>query len=260
MTAFMLRWRVLGEYSKENAALYLPIQSRFRKWSSTASWCRGHEFLRARRQSIFSSMERAGPCSTREVRLHRRRRALTHDTQQVAKNFSLNQRVSFTSKIRKRAGNEDEATTQGQDPSKSIATKYISALAATGSPRIAWYFDKSGQTRLTFAERLIGLPKRPAACYPVKKPRRDRAIERPQLRGRPSVGKADQAGRRRQGPARSMTGTSRTNARTSLRRIFARKCAADVSSAYGAKKKKIYEGGRRYAHARSKLQVMRRKP
>ena len=168
---------LLGEYAKERR-LYLPIQA-VPKLVINA-------FLAAEDKNFYehggidySGMLRAALLYAQNYGSNRRPQGASTITQQVAKNFLLNNEVSFTRKFKEAllAIRIERAYSKDKILELYLNEIYLGLGAYGVAAASLVYFDKSAN-ELTIAEAsyLASLPKAPAALHPVRN--RDRAIER----------------------------------------------------------------------------------
>ncbi len=148
---------------------------------------------------------RAPPCSTRRITVPTGgRRGASTITQQVAKNFLLTNEVSFARKIKEAllAMRIERAYSKDKILELYLNEIYLGLGAYGIAAASLVYFDKS-VNELTVAEAAYLAASAEGAGGAASRAQpgsRDRAA---QLRDRPAAGKRlDQAGRRRQGPAR----------------------------------------------------------
>src|ERR1700751_1762075 len=250
---------LLGEYAKERR-LYLPIQA-VPKLVINA-------FLAAEDKNFYehggidySGMARAALLYAQNYGSNRRPQGASTITQQVAKNFLLNNEVSFTRKIKEAllAMRIERAYSKDKILELYLNEIYLGLGAYGIAAASLVYFDKS-VNELTIAEAsyLASLPKAPAALHPVRN--RDRAIERRNYvvdrlleNGWMKQTDADKARKE------SLNVTSRsTAAHVFAGEYFAEEVRRDIFERYG--EKKLYEGGLSVRTTLDpKLQVMARK-
>ena len=233
---------LLGEYAKERR-LYLPIQA-VPKLVINA-------FLAAEDKNFYehggidySGMARAALLYAQNYGSNRRPQGASTITQQVAKNFLLNNEVSFARKIKEAllAMRIERAYSKDKILELYLNEIYLGLGAYGIAAASLVYFDKS-VNELTIAEAsyLAALPKAPAALHPVRN--RDRAIERrnyviDRLQENGWIKTAD-AEKARKDP---LVVTNRTNgAHTFAGEYFAEEVRRDIFERYG--EKKLYEGG-----------------
>jgi penicillin-binding protein 1A len=233
---------LLGEYAKERR-LYLPIQAVPKQVINA--------FLAAEDKNFYehggidySGMMRAALLYAQNYGSNRRPQGASTITQQVAKNFLLNNEVSFARKIKEALLAMRIERTYSKDKILELYLNEIYlGLGAYGVAAASLvYFDKS-VNELTIAEAsyLAALPKAPAALHPVRN--RDRAIERrnyviDRLLENGWIKQAD-ADKARKEP---LLVTSRANgAHTFAGEYFAEEVRRDIFERYG--EKKLYEGG-----------------
>jgi len=250
---------LLGEYSKERR-LYLPIQA-VPKLVINA-------FLAAEDKNFYEhggidyqGMLRAAILYAQNYGSNRRPQGASTITQQVAKNFLLNNEVSFSRKIKEAllAMRIERAYSKDRILELYLNEIYLGLGAYGIAAASLVYFDKS-VNELTVAEAayLASLPKAPAALHPVRN--RDRAIERRNYvidrlleNGWIKQAEADKA---RKDP---LIVTSRSNgAHIFAGEYFAEEVRRDIFERYG--EKKLYEGGLSVRTTLDpKIQVMARK-
>jgi penicillin-binding protein 1A len=233
---------LLGEYAKERR-LYLPIQAVPKQVINA--------FLAAEDKNFYehggidySGMLRAALLYAQNYGSNRRPQGASTITQQVAKNFLLNNEVSFARKIKEALLAMRIERTYSKDKILELYLNEIYlGLGAYGVAAASLvYFDKS-VNELTIAEAsyLAALPKAPAALHPVRN--RDRAIERrnyvvDRLLENGWIKQAD-AEKARKEP---LAVTNRSNgAHTFAGEYFAEEVRRDIFERYG--EKKLYEGG-----------------
>jgi penicillin-binding protein 1A len=234
---------LLGEYAKERR-LYLPIQA-VPKLVINA-------FLAAEDKNFYehggidySGMLRAALLYAQNYGSNRRPQGASTITQQVAKNFLLNNEVSFTRKIKEAllAIRIERAYSKDKILELYLNEIYLGLGAYGVAAASLVYFDKSAN-ELTIAEAsyLASLPKAPAALHPVRN--RDRAIERrnyviDRLLENGWIKQADADKARKE----ALNVTSRSNAAAHIfaGEYFAEEVRRDIFERYG--EKKLYEGG-----------------
>jgi penicillin-binding protein 1A len=233
---------LLGEYAKERR-LYLPIQA-VPKLVINA-------FLAAEDKNFYehggidySGMARAALLYAQNYGSNRRPQGASTITQQVAKNFLLNNEVSFARKIKEAllAMRIERAYSKDKILELYLNEIYLGLGAYGIAAASLVYFDKS-VNELTIAEAsyLAALPKAPAALHPVRN--RDRAIERrnyviDRLQENGWI-KASDAEKARKD---QLIVTNRSNgAHTFAGEYFAEEVRRDIFERYG--EKKLYEGG-----------------
>src|SRR6201993_1818983 len=250
---------LLGEYAKERR-LYLPIQA-VPKLVINA-------FLAAEDKNFYehggidySGMARAALLYAQNYGSNRRPQGASTITQQVAKNFLLNNEVSFARKIKEALLAMRIERAYSKDKILELYLTEISlGLGAHGIAAASLvYFDKS-VNELTIAEAsyLASLPKAPAALHPVRN--RDRAIERrnyvvDRLLENGWIKQADADKARKEG----LNVVSRSNAaHVFAGEYFAEEVRRDIFERYG--EKKLYEGALSVRTTLDpKIQVMARK-
>src|SRR6516164_795373 len=250
---------LLGEYAKERR-LYLPIQA-VPKLVINA-------FLAAEDKNFYehggidySGMARAAILYAQNYGSNRRPQGASTITQQVAKNFLLNNEVSFARKIKEAllAMRIERAYSKDKILELYLNEIYLGLGAYGIAAASLVYFDKS-VNELTIAEAsyLASLPKAPAALHPVRN--RDRAIERrnyviDRLLENGWIKQAD-ADKARKEP---LIVTNRSNgAHIFAGEYFAEEVRRDIFERYG--EKKLYEGGLSVRTTLDpKIQVMARK-
>jgi penicillin-binding protein 1A len=250
---------LLGEYAKERR-LYLPIQA-VPKLVINA-------FLAAEDKNFYehggidySGMARAAIVYAQNYGSNRRPQGASTITQQVAKNFLLNNEVSFSRKIKEALLAMRIERTYSKDKILELYLNEIYlGLGAYGIAAASLvYFDKS-VNELTIAEAayLAALPKMPATLHPVRN--RDRAIERrnyviDRLQENGWIKEAD-ADKARKEP---LVVANRSNsAHTFAGEYFAEEVRRDIFERYG--EKKLYEGGLSVRTTLDpKIQIMARK-
>jgi penicillin-binding protein 1A len=232
---------LLGEYAKERR-LYLPIQA-VPKLVINA-------FLAAEDKNFYehggidySGMLRAALLYAQNYGSNRRPQGASTITQQVAKNFLLNNEVSFTRKIKEAllAMRIERAYSKDKILELYLNEIYLGLGAYGIAAASLVYFDKS-VNELTIAEAsyLASLPKAPAALHPVRN--RDRAIERrnyviDRLLENGWIKQADADKARQEG----LNVTNRSNTHIFAGEYFAEEVRRDIFERYG--EKKLYEGG-----------------
>jgi len=233
---------LLGEYAKERR-LYLPIQA----VPKLVINC----FLAAEDKNFYehggvdySGMMRAALLYAQNYGSNRRPQGASTITQQVAKNFLLNNEVSFSRKIKEAllAMRIERAYSKDKILELYLNEIYLGLGAYGIAAASLVYFDKS-VNELTIAEAayLAALPKAPAALHPVRNhdravERRNYVIDRLQENGWISAADADKA---RKSP---LVVTNRANsAHTFAGEYFAEEVRRDIFERYG--EKKLYEGG-----------------
>jgi penicillin-binding protein 1A len=250
---------LLAEYSKERR-LYLPIQA-VPKLVINA-------FLAAEDKNFyehggvdFTGMARAAVAYVEHFGSNRRPQGASTITQQVAKNFLLNNEVSFARKIKEAllAMRIEQAYSKDKILELYLNEIYLGSGAYGIAAASLVYFDKS-VNELTIAEAayLAALPKMPGSLHPVRN--HDRAIERrnyviDRLQENGWIQQAD-AEAARKAP---LTVASRGNgAKTFAGEYFAEEVRRDIFERYG--EKKLYEGGLSVRTTLDpKMQVMARK-
>jgi penicillin-binding protein 1A len=250
---------LLGEYAKERR-LYLPIQA-VPKLVINA-------FLAAEDKNFYehggvdySGMARAAILYAENYGSNRRPQGASTITQQVAKNFLLNNEVSFSRKIKEAllAMRIERAYSKDKILELYLNEIYLGFGAYGIAAASLVYFDKS-VNELTIAEAayLAALPKAPATLNPVKNhdravERRNYVIDRLQENGWIKAADADKA---RKDP---LVIAARSNsARTFAGEFFAEEVRRDIFDRYG--EKKLYEGGLSVRTTLDpKIQVMARK-
>src|SRR5262250_2233054 len=250
---------LLAEYARERR-LYLPIQAVPKQVINA--------FLAAEDKNFYehggidySGMARAALLYLQNYGSNRRPQGASTITQQVAKNFLLNNEVSFARKIKEALLAMRIERTYSKDRILELYLNEIYlGLGAYGIAAASLvYFDKS-VNELTIAEAsyLASLPKAPAALHPVRN--RDRAIERrnyvvDRLLENGWIKQADAEKARKEG----LNVTSRgTGAHIFAGEYFAEEVRRDIFERYG--EKKLYEGGLSVRTTLDpKLQVMARK-
>src|SRR5215468_5997433 len=250
---------LLGEYAKERR-LYLPIQAVPKLVINS--------FLAAEDKNFYehggidySGMARAAMSYAQNYGSGRRPQGASTITQQVAKNFLLNNEVSMSRKIKEALlAMKIERTFSKEKILELYLNEIYLGLGAYGVAAASLvYFDKS-VNELTIAEAayLAALPKMPATLHPVRN--RDRAIERrnyviDRLQENGWIKQAD-ADKARKDP---LIVTSRSNgAHTFAGEYFAEEVRRDIFERYG--EKKLYEGGLSVRTTLDpKVQVMARK-
>src|SRR5690349_14964498 len=250
---------LLGEYARERR-LYLPIQA-VPKLVINA-------FLAAEDKNFYehggidySGMARAALLYAQNYGSNRRPQGASTITQQVAKNFLLNNEVSFTRKIKEAllAMKIEKAYSKDRILELYLNEIYLGLGAYGIAAASLVYFDKP-VNELTVAEAsyLAALPKMPATLHPVRN--RERAIERrnyviDRLFENGWIQQAD-AEKARKAP---LAVASRSNAGHSFAgEYFAEEVRRDIFERYG--EKKLYEGGLSVRTTLDpKMQVMARK-
>src|SRR5246127_1977900 len=233
---------LLGEYAKERR-LYLPIQA-VPKLVINA-------FLAAEDKNFYehggidySGMARAALLYAQNYGSNRRPQGASTITQQVAKNFLLNNEVSFSRKIKEALlAMRIERTYSNDKILELYLNKIYLGLGAYGIAAASLvYFDKS-VNELTIAEAsyLAALPKAPAALHPIKN--HDRAVERrnyviDRLQENGWI-KASDAEKARKEPL--VVANRSNNAHPFAGEYFAEEVRRDIFERYG--EKKLYEGG-----------------
>jgi penicillin-binding protein 1A len=233
---------LLGEYAKERR-LYLPIQAIPKRVIDA--------FLAAEDKNFyehggidFPGMARAGIVYLQNYGSNRRPQGASTITQQVAKNFLLNNEVSFTRKIKEALLAMRIERTYSKDKILELYLNEIYlGLGAYGIAAASLvYFDKSvNELTVSEAAYLAALPKAPTTLHPVKN--HDRAIERRNYvidrlleNGWIKQSDADEA---RKDPLKV---TSRPNgAHIVAGEYFAEEVRRELFERYG--EKKLYEGG-----------------
>jgi penicillin-binding protein 1A len=233
---------LLAEYAKERR-LYLPIQAIPKRVIDA--------FLAAEDKNFyehggidFGGMARAGLVYLQNYGSNRRPQGASTITQQVAKNFLLNNEVSFTRKIKEALLAMRIERTYSKDKILELYLNEIYlGLGAYGIAAASLvYFDKSvNELTVSEAAYLAALPKAPTTLHPVKN--HDRAIERRNYvidrlleNGWIKQSDADEA---RKDPLKV---TSRPNgAHIVAGEYFAEEVRRELFERYG--EKKLYEGG-----------------
>jgi penicillin-binding protein 1A len=250
---------LLAEYSKERR-LYLPIQA-VPKLVINA-------FLAAEDKNFydhggvdFTGMARAAVVYIQHFGSNRRPQGASTITQQVAKNFLLNNEVSFTRKIKEAllAMRIERAYSKDKILELYLNEIYLGSGAYGVAAASLVYFDKSvNELTISEAAYLAALPKMPGSLHPVRN--HDRAIERrnyviDRLQENGWIQQAD-ADTARKAP---LTVASRGNgAKTFAGEYFAEEVRRDIFERYG--EKKLYEGGLSVRTTLDpKMQVMARK-
>src|SRR5262249_47364410 len=250
---------LLGEYAKERR-LYLPIQA-VPKLVINA-------FLAAEDKNFydhggvdFTGMARAARGFIQHFRSNRRPQGASTITQQVAKNFLLNNEVSFTRKIKEAllAMRIERAYSKDKILELYLNEIYLGSGAYGIAAASLVYFDKSvNELTISEAAYLAALPKMPGSLHPVRN--HDRAIERrnyviDRLQENGWIQQAD-ADKARKAP---LTVANRGNgAKTFAGEYFAEEVRRDIFERYG--EKKLYEGGLSVRTTLDpKIQVMARK-
>jgi penicillin-binding protein 1A len=233
---------LLAEYAKERR-LYVPIQA----VPKLVINC----FLAAEDKNFYehggvdySGMARAAMLYVQNYGSNKRPQGASTITQQVAKNFLLNNEVSFSRKIKEALLAMRIERTYSKDKILELYLNEIYlGLGAYGIAAASLvYFDKS-VNELTIAEAayLASLPKAPAALHPVRN--HDRAVERrnyviDRLQENGWIKPAD-AEKARKEP---LVVTSHANsAHIFAGEYFAEEVRRDIFERYG--EKKLYEGG-----------------
>src|ERR1700749_244004 len=250
---------LLVEYAKERR-LYLPIQA-VPKLVINA-------FLAAEDKNFYehggidySGMGRAALLYAQNYGSNRRPQGASTITQQVAKNFLLNNEVSFARKIKEAllAMRIERAYSKDKILELYLNEIYLGLGAYGIAAASLVYFDKS-VNELTIAEAsyLASLPKAPAALHPVRN--RDRAIERrnyviDRLQENGWIKASDAEKARKE----QLIVTNRSNgAHTFAGEYFSEEVRRDIFERYG--EKKLYEGGLSVRTTLDpKIQVMARK-
>jgi penicillin-binding protein 1A len=250
---------LLGEYAKERR-LYLPIQA-VPKLVVNA-------FLAAEDKNFYehggidpSGMLRAALVFAQNFGSNRRPQGASTITQQVAKNFLLNNEVSITRKIKEAllAMRIERAYSKDKILELYLNEIYLGSGAYGVAAASLVYFDKSvNELTVSEAAYLAALPKMPAGLHPVRN--HDRAIERrnyviDRLLENGWIKQADAEKARKD----TLTVTNRANgAHTFAGEYFAEEVRRDIFERYG--EKKLYEGGLSIRTTLDpKLQVMARK-
>ena len=233
---------LLAEYAKERR-LYVPIQAVPKLVINS--------FLAAEDKNFYehggvdySGMLRAAILYVQNYGSNKRPQGASTITQQVAKNFLLNNEVSFSRKIKEALLAMRIERTYSKDKILELYLNEIYlGLGAYGVAAASLvYFDKS-VNELTIAEAayLASLPKAPAALHPVRN--HDRAVERrnyviDRLQENGWIKPAD-AEKARKEP---LVVTSHANsAHIFAGEYFAEEVRRDIFERYG--EKKLYEGG-----------------
>src|ERR1700756_5640115 len=250
---------LLAEYAKERR-LYLPIQA-VPKLVINA-------FLAAEDKNFYehggidyTGMARAAILYAQNYGSNKRPQGASTITQQVAKNFLLNNEVSFARKIKEAllAMRIEQAYSKDKILELYLNEIYLGSGAYGIAAASLVYFDKS-VNELTIAEAayLAALPKMPGSLHPVRN--HDRAIERrnyviDRLQENGWIQQAD-ADKARKAP---LTVANRGNGvKTFAGEYFAEEVRRDIFERYG--EKKLYEGGLSVRTTLDpKLQVMARK-
>src|SRR5215813_7414528 len=250
---------LLGEYAKERR-LYLPIQA----VPKLVINC----FLAAEDKNFYehggidySGMARAALLYAQNYGSNRRPQGASTITQQVAKNFLLNNEVSFARKIKEAllAMRIERAYSKDRILELYLNEIYLGHGAYGIAAASLVYFDKSvNELSIAEAAYLASMPKTPGALHPVRN--RDRAIERrnyviDRLLENGWIKQAD-ADKARKDP---LVVSSRGNgAHIFAGEYFAEEVRRDIFERYG--EKKLYEGGLSVrATLDPKMQVMARK-
>src|ERR1700754_3604188 len=233
---------LLAEYSKERR-LYLPIQAIPKPVINA--------FLAAEDKNFYehggidySGTARAALLYAQNFGSNRRPQGASTITQQVAKNFLLNNEVSFSRKIKEAllAMRIERAYSKDKILELYLNEIYLGLGAYGIAAASLVYFDKS-VNELTIAEAsyLASLPKAPAALHPVRNrgraiERRNYVIDRLQENGWIKASDAEKA-RKEQ-----LIVTNRSNgAHTFAGEYFAEEVRREILDRYG--EKKLYEGG-----------------
>src|SRR6185437_13334369 len=209
----------------------------------------------------YTGMARAGVAYIQNFGSNRRPQGASTITQQVAKNFLLNNEVSFSRKIKEAllAMRIERAYSKDKILELYLNEIYLGFGAYGIAAASLVYFDKS-VNELTIAEAayLAALPKAPATLNPVKNhdravERRNYVIDRLQENGWIKAADADKA---RKDPL--VIATRSNSARTFAGEFFAEEVRRDIFDRYG--EKKLYEGGLSVRTTLDpKIQVMARK-
>jgi penicillin-binding protein 1A len=250
---------LLAEYARERR-LYLPIQ--------TVPKLVINCFLAAEDKNFYehggidyTGMARAALVYAQNYGSNRRPQGASTITQQVAKNFFLNNEVSFGRKIKEAllAMRLERAYSKDKILELYLNEIYLGFGAYGIAAASLVYFDKP-VNELTIAEAsyLAALPKMPGALHPVRN--HDRAIERrnyviDRLLENGWIKQAD-AEKARKEP---LAVVNRSNSvHTFAGEYFAEEVRRDIFERYG--EKKLYEGGLSVRTTLDpKLQVMARK-
>src|SRR5499425_3961827 len=250
---------LLAEYAKERR-LYLPIQAVPKQVINA--------FLAAEDKNFYehggidySGMVRAALLYAQNYGSNRRPQGASTITQQVAKNFLLNNEVSFARKIKEALLAMRIERTYSKDKILELYLNEIYlGLGAYGIAAASLvYYDKAvNELTIPEAAYLASLPKAPAALHPVRN--KDRAIERrnyvvDRLLENGWIKQADAEKARKEG----LNVTSRgTGAHIFAGEYFAEEVRRDIFERYG--EKKLYEGGLSVRTTLDpKIQVMARK-
>src|ERR1700723_3780326 len=233
---------LLAEYANQRR-LYLPIQAIPKPVTNSFVAAEDKNFYQHPGIDI-SGIARAGMLYIENYGSNRRPQGASTITQQVAKNFLLNNEVSFARKIKEAllAMRIERAYSKDKILELYLNEIYLGLGAYGVAAASLVYFDKS-VNELTVAEAsyLAALPKAPAALHPVRN--RDRAIERrnyviDRLLENGWIKQAD-ADKARKDP---LNVTNRANgAHIFAGEYFAEEVRRDVFERYG--EKKLYEGG-----------------
>jgi penicillin-binding protein 1A len=233
---------LLAEYARERR-LYLPIQAVPKLVINS--------FLAAEDKNFYehggvdySGMARAALFYLQHYGSNRRPQGASTITQQVAKNFLLNNEVSITRKIKEAllAMRIERAYSKDKILELYLNEIYLGFGAYGVAAAAQVYFDKS-VNELTIAEAayLAALPKAPAALNPMRNhdravERRNYVIDRLQENGWISAADADTA---RKSPL--VIANHSNTAKTFAGEYFAEEVRRDLFDRYG--EKKLYEGG-----------------
>jgi len=233
---------LLAEYARERR-LYLPIQAVPKLVINS--------FLAAEDKNFYehggvdySGMARAALFYLQHYGSNRRPQGASTITQQVAKNFLLNNEVSITRKIKEAllAMRIERAYSKDKILELYLNEIYLGFGAYGVAAAAQVYFDKS-VNELTIAEAayLAALPKAPAALNPMRNhdravDRRNYVIDRLQENGWISAADADTA---RKAPL--VIASHSNTAKTFAGEYFAEEVRRDLFDRYG--EKKLYEGG-----------------
>src|SRR6516225_329889 len=250
---------LIAEFAHERR-LYLPIQA-VPKLVTNAFISAEDKNFYEHNGLDFTGIMRAGRVFLENYGSRRRPQGASTITQQVAKNFLLNNEVSFTRKIKEAllAIRIERAYSKDKILELYLNEIYLGLGAYGVAAASLVYFDKSAN-ELTIAEAsyLASLPKAPAALHPVRN--RDRAIERrnyviDRLLENGWIKQADADKARKEG----LNVTNRANgAHTFAGEYFAEEVRRDIFERYG--EKKLYEGGLSVRTTLDpKIQVMARK-
>ncbi|MGE5158961.1 MAG: penicillin-binding protein 1A [Gemmatimonas sp.] len=233
---------LLAEYAKERR-LYLPIQA-VPKLVINA-------FLSAEDKNFYehggvdyTGMLRAAILYVENYGSNRRPQGASTITQQVAKNFLLNNEVSFSRKIKEALLAMRIERTYSKDKILELYLNEIYlGLGAYGIAAASLvYFDKSvNELTIAQAAYLASLPKAPAALHPVRNhdravERRNWVIDRMQENGWISAADAEKA---RKEPL--VVTSHPTSAHIFAGEYFAEEVRREIFERYG--EKKLYEGG-----------------